>query len=380
MKEILNTSSTSDTLVLAHRGYWGKYVSTSGGTSKVPENSTGSLYLANSACFDGVELDVKMTSDAVPILMHDFNLGRTTNVYIYGQNKYNPSNNTGHNPAVSKLPWKGLIESLRLLYPDRSDVSAFYVPSVSEIFNTHKNSGYTVPMIFDTKDAASVKAINDLAAKTYAQPGTVVAVKVNATLYTSPDSFSKDAPKITAIPVFTTNMLGKINVPSVRADWQKSVKTIEINVKEKDGLLQGQLDNAKSAGQRIGVFQAIPDGPGTGQFYRNYGACCYTLSDLYYNGKDLASGKTVKDTADKRGDIAYLMDQGYGLITTDDPRTVVATLSTNSRRKSHTGSVANMDESTIPADAKVNSTTADSSQKASKDDTTDTDPDIYDQE
>lgn len=41
---------------------------------------------------DGVELDVKLTSDGVPVLLHDYNLGRTTNVWTQHPGvKYNPS-------------------------------------------------------------------------------------------------------------------------------------------------------------------------------------------------------------------------------------------------------------------------------------------------
>ncbi len=36
--------------------------------------------------------------------MHDFNLGRTTNIYQFRSNrKYNPMNDTGDNPAVSSV-------------------------------------------------------------------------------------------------------------------------------------------------------------------------------------------------------------------------------------------------------------------------------------
>lgn len=58
------------TTVLAHRGLWGKYA----GIADLPENSRGALQAANDQCMDGVELDVKLTSDGVPVLLHDYNL------------------------------------------------------------------------------------------------------------------------------------------------------------------------------------------------------------------------------------------------------------------------------------------------------------------
>ena len=144
------------------------------------------------------------------------------------------------------------------------------------------------------------------------------------------EHFGRDAPNAVdvAIPVYTTNMLAKMNVPDSLINWAiYGAGTVEINVKQKGGLLQDQLDRWKPKGKRIGVFQAIPDGPGAGQFYDSDGHCCYTLKDKFssYNG--------VNDTADNRGDINYLMDQGFGLITTDDPSAAMATLIKNKRRQ-----------------------------------------------
>ena len=54
--------------ILAHRG---------GGT-QAPENTLAGLRLAASLGYRGVEVDVKLTLDDVPILMHDDNLERTS--------------------------------------------------------------------------------------------------------------------------------------------------------------------------------------------------------------------------------------------------------------------------------------------------------------
>ncbi|HWW69494.1 MAG TPA: glycerophosphodiester phosphodiesterase family protein [Duganella sp.] len=325
MREILGTQYTADTLVLAHRGLWGKYA----GIPSLPENSRGSLLQADSKCMDGVELDVKVTKDGVPILMHDFNIGRTTTAWtVLGGAKYNPSTNQGQNPAVSTLPWS-TIAKLLLLTPDRSVDTGYHPPRIDELFDYWKKEGMTVPMVFDTKTADAVRAVHAIAIQKFAHPNDVVAVKVNATLYPHPTNFVGDAKYITAIPVFTTNMLSKIDVPASRVAWQNFVNTLEINVKQDGGLLQGQMNEAKKAGNRIGVFHAIPDGPVAGQFYQNTGQCCYKLSSLYF------SYSGGKDTADNRGDQGYLLYQGFGLITTDDPVGVNSFLGDHGKRFSH---------------------------------------------
>ncbi len=62
--ELLNRAD-----VIAHRG----------ASLEAPENTLSAVQAALDMHVDGVEFDVKMTRDGVPILMHDDTLGRTTN-------------------------------------------------------------------------------------------------------------------------------------------------------------------------------------------------------------------------------------------------------------------------------------------------------------
>lgn len=50
-----------------------------GASARAPENTLASLRKAHAEGANWVEFDVKLTSDCVPILMHDDRLGRTTN-------------------------------------------------------------------------------------------------------------------------------------------------------------------------------------------------------------------------------------------------------------------------------------------------------------
>ncbi|PJR27888.1 glycerophosphodiester phosphodiesterase [Xanthomonas campestris pv. campestris] len=312
MQRILFNSS--NTVVLAHRGLWGKYA----GIPDMPENSRGSLQTANDQCMDGVELDVKLTSDGVPVLLHDYNLGRTTTVWQHHPGvKYDPITNQGVNPSILVTPWSE-VSQLFLLTPDRRTATGYHVPRVDELFAYYKQHNLRTPMVFDIKDAKTVRAVNNAANKVFGvASGSYVAAKVNATLYTSRDAYRADGNGMAGIPVFTTNMLGKINVGNVISAWIEPSETMEINVKQLNGQLQGNADFLRERGIRVGVFQAIPDGPRPGEFYQNSGACCYKLSNLYYGS----------DTADNRGDIDYVgRIQAFGLITTDDPKAAIAYL------------------------------------------------------
>ncbi|WP_087974216.1 glycerophosphodiester phosphodiesterase family protein [Oceanobacillus rekensis] len=67
--ELLDHRKNAPLMIAAHRGQWREY----------PENSLGSV---NEAIEDGteiVEIDVMLTADGVPVLMHDSTVDRTTN-------------------------------------------------------------------------------------------------------------------------------------------------------------------------------------------------------------------------------------------------------------------------------------------------------------
>ncbi|WP_294268914.1 glycerophosphodiester phosphodiesterase family protein [uncultured Sphingomonas sp.] len=331
MAEIMNTSATSDTLLLAHRGSWGKY---NPDDQTIPENSIAAAETAKANCMDGIELDVKESKDGVLYLMHDFNLGRTTNIYQFRSNrKYNPMNDTGDNPAVSSVTATDL-DKLTLLLPDRSGLSDQKLPRVSNVLETFASELWWTPIIFDTKTTSAVRMLDSLVKGLVPNGGAVMGVKVNATLYPTPQSFWRQSRNLKVIPVFTTNMLGKISVADAFNAWSSRVKTMEINVKQNGGLLSYQKDQALKKGIRVAVFQAIPDGPRSDSFYKNTGACCYKLSDLYYTyyvNRQVAS----RDTDDRRGQMPFLVQQRFGLITTDDPQGTVRYLARAGKRQTH---------------------------------------------
>lgn len=233
--------------------------------------------------------------------------------------KYDPITNQGVNPSILVTPWSE-VSQLFLLTPDRRTATGYHVPRVDELFAYYKQHNLRTPMVFDIKDAATVRAVRKAAESQFGvASASYVAAKVNATLYTSRDAYRADGSGMVGIPVFTTNMLGKINVRQTISAWMSAGnQTMEINVKQLRGLLQSDADFIRERGYRVGVFQAIPDGPSAGKFYQNSGACCYALSDLYF------SYSGGRDTADNRGNLDYIVhSQAFGLITTDDPKAAI---------------------------------------------------------
>ncbi|MFC6840892.1 glycerophosphodiester phosphodiesterase family protein [Xanthomonas theicola] len=330
MREIRNIDRTADTLLLAHRGLWGPLNS----RPEIPENSLGSVESAMNSCVDGIEVDVKMTSDGVPVLMHDLNLGRTTNYYeVMRVPKYNPITNQGSNPPVSSVTWN-FVKNLKLLYDNRNAISRFTVPSAEMALQLWADKPNPAPIIFDIKTADAVAAVDKLAAKYSSVPHLTAAIKVNASLFPTPADYRRYANNVTAIPVFTTNMLEKISIASSFNAWVTEVGTLEINVKQPNGLLSFQKTQAGQRMRKVAVFHAIPDGPYPNNFYNNTGACCYKLSDLHFTYR--VNGQIAgRDTDDRRHDINFLYDQGFGLITTDGMRDDLDFLTRNGRRKTH---------------------------------------------
>jgi glycerophosphoryl diester phosphodiesterase len=327
-------SPTGDVMILGHRGYWSGY---NARDRSIPENSTGAIEAADAACIDGVELDVKMSSDGVPYILHDFNLGRTTNYSeLRGLRRYNPysdGTNSAYNPPLSSVPAREA-DRLRLLNPARTGWSNYTLPRLSGAIQWHNNRGFSIPLIFDVKTSDAVRATASLIRDLMYDGRRRAAIKVNATLYQTPAAFDIDAPDIQAIPVFTTNMLGKINVDNALSFWMNpsnGTRAIEVNVKSSYGLLYREKDLVIQSGRRAGVFHALADeNKSNGNFFLNTGACCYKLSDIYFRWKP-----GFEDTSDRRGDLNFINGERFGFITTDDPNGAAKFFAGKGKRRHH---------------------------------------------
>lgn len=293
--------------ILAHRGLWGTAENRS---NSVPENSITAIRKASEKCLDGIEIDVKMTKDGVPILMHDFNLGRTTNVYMLDKNssKYWPEKNSGYNPRVADLTW-AQIRRLSLLTPNRTRESAERVWAVQDALNTYKKYNQ-VAWVFDVKTVDAVRAINTMLMNGFGDDAyNHFVMKVNTSLYRSRGAFNADSRVARGIPIFVTNNLSQMNVPEVYAAWAYVPgHAVEINLKETGGNLSDIFNKAKKSAYGVGTFNAIPDYDSK-RFYNANGSCCYSLSNKYANG----------DRSDRRGEFHFIRDTKFTFTTTDQP-------------------------------------------------------------
>jgi glycerophosphoryl diester phosphodiesterase len=104
----MNTSKEQKTLIFAHRGV----------PAKAPENTLPSFQLALDAGADGIELDVILSKDKQPIVIHDFELGRTSSI-------------------------QGVVQEMTLEEIKRADAGSWFgeefsgvqIPTLQEVFN-----------------------------------------------------------------------------------------------------------------------------------------------------------------------------------------------------------------------------------------------------
>ncbi len=66
---MMDWSSAQRPLIIAHRG----------ASADAPENTLAAFVLAKTQGSDGIELDVQLSRDGCPVVIHDFTLGKSTN-------------------------------------------------------------------------------------------------------------------------------------------------------------------------------------------------------------------------------------------------------------------------------------------------------------
>lgn len=105
------------TKLLAHRGFSGKY----------PENTMLAFEKAIEAGCDGLEFDVQLTSDGVPVIIHDLAVDRTTD---------------GSGPVASFS--YDAIRKLNAGYTCRNNGTPVRIPNLEELLGRVKNTEHTL--------------------------------------------------------------------------------------------------------------------------------------------------------------------------------------------------------------------------------------------
>ncbi|WWD16431.1 hypothetical protein CI109_100857 [Kwoniella shandongensis] len=259
-----------DSFILsAHRGYkWG-------GTA---ENSKAALRKAVAEGFICVEVDVRMTSDNVPVIVHDATIGRVTNIaeHLGRSDVYSPFTGKGYNPQVSQTPWYGLKENLTLK-EEHGHLVDEGVLTYEAMLDFIKDEGLDLIIFMDIKDKAAIPIMYDIT-KRRANAAGVPAIewvvwKLFIHYYPTPEDLEAETwwqdavqnGKPAYIPVFEPFSARMVKDPlaSCKAFAQKPYTlSLEIGCRSPNGYLGDLLSYATSPEcpiKSIGFFAALGD-------------------------------------------------------------------------------------------------------------------------
>ncbi|WVQ83366.1 hypothetical protein IAT38_005507 [Cryptococcus sp. DSM 104549] len=243
-------------LCSAHRGYrWD-------GTA---ENSQAAIRKAADAGMICIEVDVRMTSDGVPVVAHDPTLGRTTDIAHVGMPPagtiYSPFTGKGYSPNLSETPWKGLLEHLKLK-DEKGNVVEEGVLRFDQMLDFVESSGISIVIFMDIKEKKAILSSIEWCVW-----------KLFVHFYPMPDDLEKEAwwqdavsnNKPLYIPVyepFSARMI--INPLESCKAWSLKpyVLALEIGLRAPGGFMQDLLDYATSPEcpiKSVGFFAALGD-------------------------------------------------------------------------------------------------------------------------
>ncbi len=177
---VINYPEPDLTLVVAHRGL---HALVNGENQGVPENSLQSIGLAAQAGVEMVEVDLKLTSDNVPILSHDENWGREwcglTGFFPGPPRWFNPfiapgnSTNDSANPAVNATSLSNtrsflgntvLRDSVSLVNGANNGCTGYnnwfgvYPPTLQDVLDYMTKNKIAMVLTLDIKDPATAGA------------------------------------------------------------------------------------------------------------------------------------------------------------------------------------------------------------------------------
>jgi GH18 family chitinase/glycerophosphoryl diester phosphodiesterase len=383
MQQIRQPSSDL-VLISAHRGLHTIFGTTN--NRYIPENSLAAISLAAQAGFEIIELDIRLTKDGVPILMHDTTVGGKTDFVPFNNppilTPYNPFTNVGANPPVSSFnasdfvtwnPYNNANSGIHLRDAVFFHVSSETPPTLQAALDYVRANKIAAVLALDIKDASSAQAAwqvvaanGDYLGRPYANS---VLFKINGFTYPTPTDFETafsghsfpgltnpdgtpivDYQMLNYWPVFNTNMVtsGSFGSEGAIIDTIKSFQqkheyvATELNYKQNGGILapvlfQTHQDPTTGLQVSIGDFNPVaewidPNDPAnTPMFYRIDGSCCIALSAFYQPPVETPDG-TLEDTADNRTDYTFIINNGFNIITTDNATSLSQLLDDEGKR------------------------------------------------
>lgn len=386
-------------IVSSHRG---NHSLVGGLYSGKPENSFVAIGQAAQDGAEEIELDVKLTSDGIPILSHDLSWGREwcgvapppyQTVFSPFLDPGNYGNNLS-NPAVSAtsvantrslLGSTVLRDSISLVTDTDTHgcnlgnvLFGAYPPTLQDALNYMTEHKIAMVLSLDIRDATMAKAawnvINsslDGYGRNYARTTLFkVPAKAFASAQDVVNTFPGNGYSANFQPVYNTGDIAPGPMPQNQLDFGGTdvnsaatgygsedaiirsldefeanlginVAGVEIQIKQINGILTQVLNQAKMnyrthLREAVTVFSPYVDyyAPGdTGRtdplFFKTNAFCCVRLSDFYYNG---APNGQPSDTDDRRGDLNYLLQQGFNSITYDNPADYTTRLAAMGKR------------------------------------------------
>jgi O-glycosyl hydrolase len=364
----------SDLSILAsHRGL---HALVDGSYPNVPENSLQAIQVTAAAGLEVIELDIKNTSDGVPVLSHDLTLGRETNYgwWNVGQHEFDPFASPNPTDDARNPPVNGItLSNLQAIYngtggphPDIQlrDSIAFYYSAASEGVSSLQNAldyikANRIAMVIslDIRDAATAQAAwNVISNNTdyLGRPSSQSTVfKFGAKLFKDTASFKGAFPNYTAlnwIPVYSTSDIQPSafgseqamiqHISAFESDGTLSIAGLEIGYKQSGGILGDVLSAARtnfSTGrpETVGMFSPYADyydpsdtNKATPLFFQTNGYCCIAITGYFYDG---SPNGQPSDTADYRGSFDFVTGYAFNFITTDTAVTTGNATNYNSR-------------------------------------------------
>lgn len=360
--------------IAAHRG-----IHALAGTSQaplVPENSLQAVGFAAQEGWEMVEIDIKLTSDGIPILSHDATWGRQTCynacLFVGAFDPHHPDDYTCHNPPVDSLT---LAQIRRPFFPGAAETAYLrdsvslscsgnsegkaWPPTLQDVYDFIKTHDIQMVVTLDVQSIdraraawAVVQANTDSRGRPFSAS---TILKLPANLFASPydykQVFGDTYSQVNFIPVLLTSGIGPndffgaqgdgeqamINwIAAFQADPTIHIAALEVVMKEPGGILNRVLQVAghhtiTAKPVTIGQFNPV------GEFYPNNdlgalpaffassdGRCCVYLSDYLFNNKQYQGPVEYPnlpyDHNDHRQSLLFLInDNKAQMITTDRP-------------------------------------------------------------
>jgi GH43 family beta-xylosidase/glycerophosphoryl diester phosphodiesterase len=337
-----------------HRG---AHALVDGSYPDVAENSMKSIEIAAKDGYEMLEIDVKETSDHVPVLSHDTNWGRETtytNPNDPTKRLFDPftakgnAENDARNPQVSALTWNA-IKSAQLRNSVNFKPSAETVSSLQQSLDYMTANKIAMVLSLDIRSAEIAKAAwpviansKDYLGRSYAE-STLFKIPGKAFRTTADfkSAFGSNYGSVRYQPVYNTSDLvantfgdGRSGEQPVidhflrfRADSSIRIAATEVQMKETGGILTGLLAEAKKKqdGSRasVSIFSPSVDyyEPGdtskqNPRLFTSEGYCCTSLQDFLFN-KDKQYPNLPSDTKDQRGSFEWIKSLGFSSVTAD---------------------------------------------------------------